>query len=73
MEQLFLLALVVAVVVAMAAAARLIARPTVNSPNPSGESQIGVATEGMKVCPRCRMGNLWTDRDCSACGAPLKG
>lgn len=32
-----------------------------------------VSTEGMKVCPRCGMGNLWTSRQCAACGNGLKG
>jgi hypothetical protein len=37
------------------------------------ESPFAISTEGMKVCDRCSMGNLWTSRTCSACGAPLKG
>jgi cytochrome c5 len=38
-----------------------------------GESQFAVSTEGMKICPKCGMGNLWTDRTCISCHAPLKG
>jgi hypothetical protein len=34
---------------------------------------LAVSTEGMKVCPKCGMGNLWTGRRCSACGSPLRG
>ena len=30
-----------------------------------------VATEGMKRCPSCGMGNLVTDRTCAACKKPL--
>jgi hypothetical protein len=41
------------------------------SPDPDGG--LGVSTEGMKICPKCRMGNLWTGRSCSACGSPLRG
>jgi len=37
------------------------------------ESPYGVSTEGMKVCPKCRQGNLWTDATCVYCGAHLKG
>jgi hypothetical protein len=37
------------------------------------ESPFAVSTEGMKICPKCGMGNLWTDRTCISCKAPLKG
>ena len=40
---------------------------------PTGESSFGVSTEGMKICPKCGMGNLWTERRCSALRAALKG
>jgi hypothetical protein len=73
MDQTFLLALVVAIVFAMVALARMITRP----PRPAGEgaadSPIAVSTEGMKICASCGMGNLWTERQCSSCGAALKG
>ena len=36
-------------------------------------TSFAVSTEGMKVCPKCGMGNLWTERRCSACGNGLKG
>lgn len=39
----------------------------------SAEDRITPATEGMKVCPRCGMGNLWTERTCITCSAPLRG
>ena len=38
-----------------------------------GESQFAVSTEGEKRCPKCGMGNLWTDRTCISCDAPLPG
>jgi hypothetical protein len=38
-----------------------------------GESPFAVATEGMKRCPSCGMGNLVTDDTCAACGAHLPG
>jgi hypothetical protein len=37
------------------------------------ESPYATSTEGMKVCPKCGMGNLWTDRACVSCGTALKG
>ena len=37
------------------------------------ESPLGVSTEGMKVCPSCGMGNMWTASTCSACAVRLKG
>ena len=40
---------------------------------PPPESPYAVSTEGMKTCPKCGMGNMWTERQCSACGASLPG
>jgi hypothetical protein len=37
------------------------------------ESPFAPSTEGEKICPNCRMGNLWTDAKCVACGKPLPG
>lgn len=37
------------------------------------ESPFAVSTEGEKRCPKCGMGNLWTDTRCVSCGNPLKG
>ena len=72
MDQTFLLALVVALVVALAALGRLATRPA--SPGQAaGDTAMGISTEGMKVCPRCSMGNLWTERTCISCGTRLKG
>lgn len=42
-------------------------------PSSSPDSGLAVSTEGMKICPKCGMGNLWTERKCSACGNALKG
>ena len=41
-------------------------------PSPA-ESPFAVSTEGDKICPNCGMGNLWTERKCSACGRKLQG
>ena len=37
------------------------------------ESPYGTSTEGEKRCPKCGMGNLWTDRNCICCKALLPG
>ena len=73
MEQVYLAALVLAIVVVMVALARILVRP--RSPVSEGvaESPFAVSTEGMKVCPKCGMGNLWTESRCSSCAAALKG
>lgn len=43
-------------------------------PAPDGsDSPFAASTEGMKVCPFCGMGNLWTERTCISCGGPLRG
>jgi hypothetical protein len=34
---------------------------------------LGVSTEGQKLCPHCGMGNLWMDRNCISCGKRLPG
>jgi hypothetical protein len=74
MDQPFLLILIAAVVIAMLALARLLTRPATPTSEPAApESPFAVSTEGMKTCPECGMGNLWTERSCSSCGASLKG
>ena len=37
------------------------------------ESPYAASTEGSKRCPKCGMGNQWTDRNCIACRARLPG
>ena len=37
------------------------------------ESPFAASTEGEKRCPKCGMGNLWTDNRCISCGAKLPG
>ena len=74
MDQLLLVLLVMAVAIAIAAVllSRARRRTELAALGPP-ESQFAVSTEGMKVCPKCGMGNLWTERSCSVCGASLKG
>ena len=37
------------------------------------ESPFAASTEGEKRCPKCGMGNLWTDAFCVSCHAKLPG
>jgi len=64
------LAAVVAVVAVAAIRVRLQREQDETTPM---DSPFATSTEGEKVCPKCGMGNLWTERSCSACGAALKG
>lgn len=74
MDQTYLLLLVLAVLVALAATAFIRERGRQEAPGAtSPETPFAVSTEGMKVCPKCGMGNLWTDRTCMTCKAALKG
>ncbi len=75
MDQSFLLVLglVLAVSVVMGSLARIITKPGLSARQGAGDSPLGISTEGMKVCPKCGMGNLWTERRCSACGNGLRG
>jgi len=70
--QLLVLALAIAVAVAAVSLLRSRRQAAVRA-QPPAESPLAVSTEGMKICPRCAMGNLWTARTCSACGNALKG
>jgi hypothetical protein len=74
MDQSYLLLLALLVIVAIASIAVIRARIRREAPDAiSPESPFAVSTEGMKTCPKCGMGNLWTERRCSACGSSLKG
>lgn len=73
MDQTYLLVLAVAVIVALAAVGTIRARSRLVFPGSGADSPFAVSTEGMKACPRCGMGNLWTDRVCMSCQAPLRG
>jgi hypothetical protein len=73
MDQTFLLALVFALLIALAALGRIATHTPTPSGQAAGEIGVGVSTEGMKVCPKCAMGNSWNERTCSSCGTKLKG
>jgi hypothetical protein len=75
-DQSYLLALGLAILVALGAGARVRNRMLAHRMGAAdgiGESPFAVSTEGHKICPKCGMGNLWTDRTCISCGGPLKG
>jgi len=51
----------------------LILRRERRSAMPAPESGLAVSSEGMKICPKCRHPNLWSDRNCVNCRARLPG
>lgn len=73
MDQTYLLMLAIALVVTVGALCAMLLRPRKPATPEGSDSTFAVSTEGMKICPKCGMGNLWTDRSCMSCRAPLKG
>ena len=74
MDQTYLVLLGIAILVAVGMGLRIRSRVLADRADQSPvESPFAVSTEGDKICPHCGMGNLWTERRCSACGRPLKG
>ena len=73
MDQTYLLVLVVAVIVALGAVGSIVGRPAAMARKAAKDSQFATSTEGLKVCPKCGMGNLWVERNCSQCGRRLAG
>ena len=71
MDQTTSLALVLAAVVGLLATIIIMGRRR-RKVEAEGESQFAVSTEGEKRCPKCGMGNMWTDRTCIACGHALR-
>lgn len=70
METTLLLGIVVGLLIVVSVWGIVTARRPSSDPD---NGRLAVSTEGMKVCPKCGMGNLWTERRCSACGNSLKG
>ncbi len=74
MDETYLLGLAVAVIVGLAAVGAILARRQRQDELAHDEGgSLAVSTEGMKVCPSCGMGNLWTETRCISCGSALKG
>ena len=72
-QTLLFVLLLVAVAAIVGAALAMRSRDQAAAATPDSDTQFATSTEGMKVCPKCGMGNLWTDRACISCRAPLKG
>jgi hypothetical protein len=74
MDSTYVLVLAIALIVALASVGLIRARIRASAAPPEGtESPFAISTEGMKMCSKCGMGNLWTERTCSACGGRLRG
>jgi len=67
-----LLALMIAAAIGILAMIMILRRQRKESA-PQPESRYAASTEGEKRCPKCGMGNLWTDRNCISCKARLPG
>jgi hypothetical protein len=68
-----LVALVIAVAVGALALVLILNRQRRERDEATGESPFAISTEGEKRCPKCGMGNLWTDTRCISCGTKLRG
>ena len=68
-----ILALVLIAALGVAAVITILRRDRVTIEETPPENPFAVATEGMKRCPSCGMGNLVTDDNCSSCGTRLPG
>jgi hypothetical protein len=68
-----LLALAVATAVGVAAILLIVNRQRRDREDATRESPFATSTEGEKRCPKCGMGNLWTDARCISCGSKLPG
>ncbi len=68
-----ILALVLIAALGIVAVITILRRDRVTIEETPPESPFAVATEGMKRCPSCGMGNLVTDANCSSCGTRLPG
>ena len=65
--------LIASSLVAVLAAILILRRQRHDREDATAERPFAVSTEGEKRCPKCGMGNLWTDTTCIACGANLPG
>jgi hypothetical protein len=72
MDERLLLAMIVAAAGGMVATLLILRRERRGTTVPP-ESELAVSTEGMKICPKCRHPNLWSDRNCVNCRARLPG
>lgn len=70
MDDPVLLALVAAAAVGMVATLAILRRDR-QTREARDEDSYAVSTEGETRCPKCGMGNMWTDTTCISCGARL--
>ena len=64
---------IIAAVVGLVAVILIMRRVRHQEEEATAESPFAASTEGEKRCPKCGMGNLWTDDRCISCGAHLPG
>lgn len=68
-----MLALIGVAAVGILAVVTILRRDRVANESSTRESPFAAATEGMKRCPWCGMGNLASDATCASCGKRLPG
>lgn len=62
---------IAAAVVGLVAVILIMRRMRHQEEEATAESPFAASTEGEKRCPKCGMGNLWTDDHCISCGTRL--
>jgi hypothetical protein len=74
MDESTALGLILAAVIGLLAALLILRRDrkTAELAASPPESPYAVSTEGEKRCPKCGMGNMWTDTRCISCGTTLR-
>jgi hypothetical protein len=65
--------LIIVAAVGMFSLLAIVRRERLEARAAAAESPFAASTEGEKRCPKCGMGNLWTDATCISCGAHLPG
>jgi hypothetical protein len=73
MEREVAIVLIIVAAVGMVSLLAIVRRERMEARAAAAENQFAASTEGEKRCPKCGMGNLWTDATCITCGARLPG
>jgi hypothetical protein len=66
-----LVLLIVVALIGIGATLAIMRRPGRSAATEPADRPLGIATEGMKRCPNCGVGNLVTESTCSNCGKRL--
>lgn len=66
-----LVLLIIVAAIGVAAVAFILRRGSTSAATEPADRPLAVATEGMKRCPNCGVGNLVTESKCSNCGKRL--